>query len=1084
MSAAPAVPTTPSQARVPTRRGLRRALAAIRIRPATLLIFTLPILGLLLYLFLAAVGDYRRRIQFDDYWGAAATMDQLFASRLRAAARVPAALLQEQRFDPERPDPGQIRLVIPGGEWDRLHDDPLAHWGEWFDAELRQGAVLSKAKVRKRGDNSVHWTTPKRSFTLRTELEETFNGHRTLALSAKDVLPAFLANRLAEEAGLFTPHTEISPVYLNDRFYGLFRMVEAIDESFLRNFDRLPGNVFRGEAAERGEGFKNQTRNLFWNPYIWDLAARNSRAASSGNAGLRALLAWVNSTTLDQHRAIDRLMHREDITRLLAVMLIVGDPYHMDDVHNQFWYEDPWSGYLHPVAWDLRLLRLDQPPMQLNSVFRAALRDPLVLDGVLRDLRHLIHDRGFASLGDSLVHEVYRRYRPYFKYEEARQGLIPEVGTPDEVLSTLHRNIGLLAEWLEDGRVAFQSTAGSGGVQVIDLETRGMAGARLTGLLAGEAGGGKAKLYADRNLNGRLDGADSVLPLAPEPASGRIRYRLVEPLVLVPGWNTRGKGVSEGRRHYRLFLTGGGPTVVPELRRRFSDVAVEPEGWESGGVILPADGWHPWQLIPRAGQVHRLSGLVRLAENLFIPQEDTLIIAPGTTLRLAPDVSVVVYGQLRAEGTAERPITVEPAVAGRPWGTFALQGERSNGSRFAHFRARGGGGAVIGEVEYTGSVSVQYAHQITIEHLEVTDNMRSDDAFHAYHATVTMTDCVFRNTIGDAIDFDFAGGRIQRCRFEQAGNDGIDLMTSNPLIADNDIRSSGDKGISVGEDSHPLVFNNVIRGNLLGMEVKDHSEPLLLNNTIVDNGVGLRVRRKNPRYGGGGWPKLINSRVTGNRQDLERDEFSRLTTLGSTLGPDSTRAASAPADLPWLYRRFGITPDSVGQGTTTWQEVAPLLPLDTTGFREDFLAVADGWSGSGGVERLEKWRDNLVLETHGQDAIITRRVNWELREPAVVLFELAGRDLEHVSVTLASDRGEVSLPFIPDRDFTSYRLLTMTLPPARYHTLTIRARAVPGLERLGRVTNLLERRNGRLELHRYGLYSMPAGAGRMARGRP
>ncbi|HEY9518276.1 MAG TPA: CotH kinase family protein, partial [Gemmatimonadales bacterium] len=362
MSAAPAVPTAPSQAGVPTRRGLRRSLAAFRVRPATLLIFTLPILGLLLYLFAAAVGDYRRRIQFDDYWGAAATMDQLFASRLRAAVGVPAAMLQEQRFDPERPDPGQLRLIIPGGEWDRLHDDPLAHWGEWFDAELRQGAVLSKAKVRKRGDNSVHWTTPKRSFTLRTELEETFNGHRTLALSAKDVLPAFLANRLAEEAGLFTPHTEISPVYLNDRFYGLFRMVETIDESFLRNFDRLPGNVFRGETAERGEGFKNQTRNLFWNPYIWDLAARNSRAASSGDAGLRALLAWVNSTTLEEHRAIDRLMHREDITRLLAVMLIVGDPYHMDDVHNQFWYEDPWSGYLHPVAWDLRLLRLDQPP--------------------------------------------------------------------------------------------------------------------------------------------------------------------------------------------------------------------------------------------------------------------------------------------------------------------------------------------------------------------------------------------------------------------------------------------------------------------------------------------------------------------------------------------------------------------------------------------------------------------------------------------------------------------------------------------------------------------------------------------------
>jgi parallel beta-helix repeat protein len=718
--------------------------------------------------------------------------------------------------------------------------------------------------------------------------------------------------------------------------------------------------------------------------------------------------------------------------------------------------------------------------MPLNSVFRAALRDPLVLDGVLRDLEELLHARRFGALGDSLVHAVQQRYQAYFKYEYARGGLIPEVGKPEEVLATLHQNIALLERWQEDGRVAYQGTPVPAGPLIVDLETRGMGGARLTGLLAEAAGGGRAALYADRNLNGRLDGGDSLLPLAPEPTARGIRYRLIEPLVLVPSWNTRGKGVTEGRLHYRLFFTGGAAGIVPELRRRFSDAVVEPVAWEPGGVVLPSDGWHPWQLIPPAGRVHRLSGTVRLAENLLVPQEDTLLIAPGTVLRLGPDVSVVVSGQLRALGTAERPITVEPAIAGRPWGTFALQGERSNGSRIAHFRARGGGGAVIGEVEYTGSVSVQYAHQITIEHLEVTDNMRSDDAFHAYHATVALTDCVFQNTIGDAIDFDFAGGRIQRCRFEQAGNDGIDLMTSNPLIADNDIRNSGDKGISVGEDSHPLVFNNVIRGNVRGMEVKDHSEPVLLNNTIVDNRVGVTARRKNPRYGGGGWPKLINTRVIGNGQDLERDEFSRITVLGTTLGTNSTQVASAPVDLPWLYRRFGIQPDSLGQGTTTWREVAPLPPLDTTGFREDFLAVADGWTGSGGVERLEKRRDNLVLESHGQEATITRRVNWVVGEPAVALFELAGRDLERASVTLGSDRGEISLPFVPGPDFTSYSLLTMTLPPARYHSITIRARAIPGLERLARTTNLLERRNGRLELHRYGVYPMPSDVGRIA----
>jgi hypothetical protein len=176
------VSAIPSPVGAPAVRRSRRGVRGLRLGGAGLLIFTLPFLGLLAYVVLGAIGDYRRSIQFDDFWGHGASIEQAFSARLHAAANLPTALMEEHGFNPEHSDPAMVRLLIPGAEWERLHGDPQAGWGEWFEAELEDGSALTRAKVRKRGDNSIHWSTPKKSFTLRTQLDATFNGYRTVAL--------------------------------------------------------------------------------------------------------------------------------------------------------------------------------------------------------------------------------------------------------------------------------------------------------------------------------------------------------------------------------------------------------------------------------------------------------------------------------------------------------------------------------------------------------------------------------------------------------------------------------------------------------------------------------------------------------------------------------------------------------------------------------------------------------------------------------------------------------------------------------------------------------------------------------------
>ena len=115
------------------------------------------------------------------------------------------------------------------------------------------------------------------------------------------------------------------------------------------------------------------------------------------------------------------------------------------------------------------------------------------------------------------------------------------------------------------------------------------------------------------------------------------------------------------------------------------------------------------------------------------------------------------------------------------------------------------------------------------------------------------------------------------------------------------------------------------------MTTSDRSEPVILNNIITRNRIGLRERRKNWRYGGGGWATVAATQFADNRTPRARDVYSRLTLIG-TAGLDSAGTATVvePGDLGWLYASMGIVPED----TTTlgplsrWHEAPAVAPID------------------------------------------------------------------------------------------------------------------------------------------------------------
>jgi len=1057
----------------------RRLWCALRFRDAVVLT-SIPLLAAALLLGDAA-WRYTRIHQFDDWWSRSQSLAGALSHRLRSLLALPRATWLRQRFDPAARDPGIIRLLIPGNAWDSLQGDPLALWGDWVEGTLDYGGTTLPVRIRKRGDNSIHWLTDKRTLTIRTPRDQFYKRFRTFGLSVKDVLPAYLANRLAREFGLLAPETEVVPVFLNNRYYGMFRFIEVPDESFLRPFPRMPGNIYRGDRAERGEAYKGVPRNLFENPTLWDRVAANDRWTSAGPGQLELLLRDLVGTTFDDHLRVMARLDPEELGRLFAYLLLVGDPYHMDGVHNQLLYEDPSTQRLHPIPWDVRLLEVDRPERRLNPLFRAVLRDPWVVDRVNRELARALAGGAIVRVADSLARRAEGRYAPYFEYDRLRAGLVPDVGSADQSVAVIRHNAQFLRRRLDDARLAM--AVGSGPVAVLDLESRGWVGADLQAIVLGtERGRGAprpiavagrpARLHRDANLNGVLDPDDPPVPA--ELRGDRLVLR--QPLPLYAAWRTEQPGVEPGRLAYRFFLTGLEPArvVALEAANRVTGAPAAVEPLEPGATLAPGSGWHPWQYPVRVPRSHRLSGTVHLAETLRIPAGDTLRIEPGTTLRLGPDVSLVAEGLVLAEGTAQRPIRFLAAQPGRPWGALALLGAGADGSRFRHVEFAEGGGALVDRIEYSGMVNVHRATGVRFEYATFRDNVRSDDTFHALHARVSLRHCRFLRANSDAVDFDISDGEIRDTRIEASGGDGIDLMSSAPRILDSYITGAGDKGISIGEASAPLVFNTVIDRCSTGIEVKDRSAPLILNTLVRGSGVGLKERRKNWRYGGGGWATVVNSRFEANPRRLERDEASRLTALG-VEGLDSLAGPAEPAPVPWLYAQVGIRPSRPAIGPLeAWDSVPPARLIERQRFEDDFQDIAGGWVPGGGTTRLEKRRDALLMLAERSRGTAERVVRWDLPGPATAVLEVAGRDLRSARVVFVSDQGEIARAFDPGDDLTAFRLVSIALPPGRYTAVRLETTPRPGLSHVPSPSGLFVVRAGRLDLRGLDLIPEPS----------
>jgi hypothetical protein len=270
---------------------------------------------------------------------------------------------------------------------------------------------------------------------------------------------------------------------------------------------------------------------------------------------------------------------------------------------------------------------------------------------------------------------------------------------------------------------------------------------------------------------------------------------------------------------------------------------------------------HPEFIAFGADSVRLFPGAYLFRETVIIPHGVKLIIDPGASLYFGEAASLVSYGSVRAEGTAQNPIIFTAAENKKSWGSFLVVSAKHDTSVLRYTTFSGGGAfKEVNGISATGMVAF-HGSDVLVENSSFIDS-RGEDALNIKYASVAVRGNSFLKTVSDAFDCDVCSGVIenntfrsigtginQHSGFGNIGGDGIDISFSDILIRSNTIIGATDKGISVGEASHPEIEKNTIAGCAIAVAVKDSSHASMRENILLGNKRGIEIYQKKEIFG-------------------------------------------------------------------------------------------------------------------------------------------------------------------------------------------------------------------------------------------
>jgi spore coat protein CotH len=242
------------------------------------------------------------------------------------------------------------------GYWDSLKANYI------LDAYMRcdvtvDGATFPVSGVKFKGNSSYNNLSNKKPFRL--DLSEyggtlELDGMEKLVLNNAFKDPTFLREKLMLDFlnahGIMAPRSTFARLYINNKYWGLYSVVEDVNKTFLKNrFDNKSGNLFKGDP--RGTlNYKGEQQAL----YATDYELKTNETENDWSDLIHFTNVLNNTPAAQLRDSLERYLNVDSwFSYWAAHNLFVNLDSYIGSGHNYFLYHNPDTDKFEWITWDV-----------------------------------------------------------------------------------------------------------------------------------------------------------------------------------------------------------------------------------------------------------------------------------------------------------------------------------------------------------------------------------------------------------------------------------------------------------------------------------------------------------------------------------------------------------------------------------------------------------------------------------------------------------------------------------------------------------------------------------------------------------
>lgn len=770
-----------------------------------------------------------------------------------------------------------VYLQVPKNTLEHMHETHRELYGKagvesdqahpYFKALLHvDTGRVQEVKIKLRGYSIWHHSPAKPSLRVKFKKSKVRNGWRYSELSRpKEGLAVsnWLPAQLGYKVGLISDQGDHVRLFINNKFYGVYRRTRRMGEPLALANQRMPGTFFKGDFVT----------DMWTSSQNWNVYGENTpHDREIFDDFIKTLASPVDEHSLTK---LKQLVDPQAYARWAAIQVISGSE-HTDSFHNHAYFVNSNVGAIEAIPWDVGFAYYHAPTKPVDYVNGNPLLDNLTRDPTWRHQRNLalysILTQEFSEENvetwvkhklntllpelktDRLLHSV--RYIPTQKE--------PLISPYPWSVTELEMRAGELLKWIKARREFLLNFLSDAQVYVESIPERP----------------GFSYVYSG--------GSVGVYALSDE--------KKTKPVLLLPGLSKRTHTWNKSKDAW--FESYDMKYVIPVPLRhqvqgepnslRFTNAITHKDvipGKKAFDKTIETRTIHPSKFPQEpTGEIVLGPGDVIVEKDILVGKHQSLTIEPGTTLHMRKGVGIYSRGRVKVNGTKDARVRIIPAD-GEPWGAFGVSGATSDHSTFTFVEIRGGSTGKHLGILFKGMLSVYNCPNVRLQNCFFGENYHGDDAVNLAQSNVFVDQCEWENAKSDALDLDMCTGILQDSVWRNSGNDAVDLMTCQISLFNCQFIGSGDKGVSVGEETHALVSDSVIFNCKIGVECKDSSRALFLRTRFDANDVAVHSYQKKWMYRNGGSTALVECIVSNSKQfDASIEKRSDLTLVRTAIG--------------------------------------------------------------------------------------------------------------------------------------------------------------------------------------------------------